>query len=78
MTVDKRGNEKVINSPCKECRMSTPEKHYLGCHADCEAYIAYKAENERIKQAFNRDYAIAWTVSSESQKSKWSKRSKRK
>lgn len=34
----------LIQSPCINC----PDRK-VGCHTDCEKYIAFRAENERLK-----------------------------
>lgn len=64
----------MINAPCKRCRIETPDKHYIGCHADCEDYQNYVIENDRVRNAFNRDYGSIWTAGSESKKNEWKKR----
>lgn len=35
----------MTNRPCKEC----PDRH-IGCHADCEDYLIFKSECDRIRQ----------------------------
>ena len=31
----------MVNSPCLDCRA-----RHIGCHAECAAYLAYRAEFE--------------------------------
>lgn len=42
-----------MKAPCKFC-----EKRYVGCHAVCELYLDFKAENEAIKKAMKDDVDV--------------------
>lgn len=63
----------MIIAPCKECRASTPDKHYLGCHDHCDEFQEYRKKQRNFKDQFRKDYSNTWTVSSEKKKAKWAK-----
>lgn len=59
-----------MTAPCKDC-----EKRHPNCHAHCEAYQAFRAENEKRYEA-NHMAAVSRFYKSESKarvlkKSKW-------
>lgn len=37
-------------APCKGCK-----DRVLGCHSDCERYLEFSRENERIKEQRRKD-----------------------
>lgn len=39
---------------CKNC---VPPERHIACHDTCEKYKAAKAEHERVKEAFKKEYA---------------------
>ncbi len=44
-------NEKgFIQCPCKGCK-----DRFVGCHASCPGYKAFKDENERIRELIQRE-----------------------
>ena len=49
-----------MTAPCKDC----PNRHPL-CHAECEQYLAYKAEREarREERRITRDVAAVRSTS---------------
>lgn len=41
-----------------QCRECVPPKRYPGCHADCEAYISWKAEWDALKDEIRKQKQI--------------------
>lgn len=41
------------NAPCKDCA-----DRFVGCHAACERYRAFKAETDRVRNAKQADEAL--------------------
>ena len=40
-----KGGVRIIKNNCKGCTI-----RYIGCHANCESYIGYSKECERIRE----------------------------
>lgn len=36
--------QEVMLSPCKDCKT-----RFVGCHGNCESYLTWKLDNEKIK-----------------------------
>jgi len=41
----------VLSAPCKDCKDRT-----LYCHKDCERYLKFKENSERLKQIRQREF----------------------
>ena len=43
------------NAPCKGC-----EFRKVGCHADCEDYLQFKAENDDRRETIHKNKQSEW------------------
>ena len=50
--------ERVVNMPIKCCKDCVAPKRHPGCHGSCDAYIAEKAEYERLKAVYEKDRKV--------------------
>ena len=46
-------------APCKGCK-----KRYPGCHSQCEDYLVYKEENEKLKQEKRQENVMQYNNTS--------------
>ena len=43
------------NAPCKRC-----EFRKVGCHADCEEYLAFKSANDERREMIHKNKSEEW------------------
>lgn len=51
------GSREKIKPPCKDCQERHPH-----CHSECEAYLAYDADRQRIRKEKKVNSDMSWVL----------------